>query len=69
MCNMKIIISHGIIHQTLCAYTPQQNGVAERKNYVLNIARTLMIDMHVLKYFLADAALTTCQLIGFLLLF
>lgn len=24
--------SHDIFHQTLCAYTPQQNGVVKRKN-------------------------------------
>jgi len=57
-------ISHGIIHQTLCAHTSQQNSVAESKNYLLDIARTLMIHMHVLKYFWADAVLTTCHLIN-----
>ncbi|RDX62233.1 hypothetical protein CR513_59459, partial [Mucuna pruriens] len=25
---------HGIIYQTTCLYTPQQNGVAERKNFL-----------------------------------
>ena len=24
--------SHGILHRSSCAYTPQQNGMAERKN-------------------------------------
>ena len=23
---------HGVLHQSFCAHTPQQNGVAERKN-------------------------------------
>jgi len=44
--------SHGITHQTLCAHTPQQNRVAEQKNYhLLDITRILMIYMQITKYF------------------
>ncbi|KAK8926311.1 hypothetical protein KSP39_PZI018080 [Platanthera zijinensis] len=40
-----------ILHQTSCVYTPQQNGVAKRKNrYFLDVARSLMIQMQVLIY-------------------
>jgi len=41
----------GIIHQTSCSHTSQQNGVAERKHiHILDVARTLMIHTSVSKY-------------------
>jgi len=36
--------SHGILYQTSCAYTPQQNGVAEHKNqHLVETTYTLLI--------------------------
>ena len=40
--------SHGILHQSSCAYIPQHNGVAERKNrYLVETARTLLLHHNV----------------------
>jgi len=40
----NFVASHGILHQTSCAYTPKQNGVAERKNkHFVEITRTILI--------------------------
>ncbi|RVW89612.1 Retrovirus-related Pol polyprotein from transposon TNT 1-94 [Vitis vinifera] len=40
----KYLEGHGIIHQTTCSNTPQQNGVAERKNqYLLEVVRASLI--------------------------
>ncbi|RVW24667.1 Retrovirus-related Pol polyprotein from transposon TNT 1-94 [Vitis vinifera] len=40
----KYLEGHGIIHQTTCSNTPQQNGVAERKNrHLLEVVRASLI--------------------------
>jgi hypothetical protein len=57
----------GIIHQTSCAHTPQQNGAAERKNrHLLDVVRCLLIHMHVPKHFWSDAVLTANYLINWM---
>ncbi|RVW20204.1 Retrovirus-related Pol polyprotein from transposon RE1 [Vitis vinifera] len=44
---------HGILHQSFCAHTPQQNGVAERKNrHLVETARTLLLHSHIPHSFL-----------------
>jgi hypothetical protein len=55
----------GIIHQTSCAHTLQQNGVVEHKNHnLLDVACCLLFYMHVPKHFWSDIVLTACYLIN-----
>ncbi|CAL2248738.1 unnamed protein product [Prunus armeniaca] len=57
--------THGIIHQTSCVGTPQQNGVAERKNRdLLEKTRALMFQMNVPKKFWSQGVLTAAYLIN-----
>ena len=55
----------GIVHLSSCVDTPQQNGIAKRKNrHLLKVARSLMFSTHVPKHFLGKAVLTTTYLIN-----
>ncbi|KAA0025138.1 Retrovirus-related Pol polyprotein from transposon TNT 1-94 [Cucumis melo var. makuwa] len=57
--------SEGIVHQNSCAYTPQQNGVAERKNcHLLEVACSLMLSTSLPSYLWGDAILTAAHLIN-----
>ena len=56
---------HGIQPQTSCAYSSQQNGVAERKHrHLLDVARTIMIQSNVPALYWGDAITTACYLIN-----
>jgi len=57
--------SHDILHQTSCAYTPQQNGVVERKNrHLVETTRTFLIYDGVPQCFWGDAILNACYFIN-----
>ena len=61
----SFISSHGILHQSSCAYTPQHNEVAERNNrHLVKIARTLLLHHKVPQRFWGDAILAACYLIN-----
>ena len=47
---------HGLIYQSSCVNTLQQNGVAERKNrHLLEVIRSLLFTSNVPKMFIRDA--------------
>lgn len=61
----EFLTGEGIIHETSCVGTPQQNGVAGRKNRdLLEKTRSLMFQMNVPKRFWSQAVLTAAYLIN-----
>lgn len=56
---------HGLIHEYSCSQTPQQNGVAERKNrHILETARALLIGAKVPHRHWDDAFVTAVYLMN-----
>ena len=61
----NFFLEKGVIHQSSCADTPQQNGVTKCKNkHLLEVTRALMFARNVPKHLWGDAVLTTTYLIN-----
>ncbi|KAG8495046.1 hypothetical protein CXB51_012729 [Gossypium anomalum] len=55
----------GIIHQSYCSHTPQQNGVAERKHrHLLEVARSLKFQSNMPSKFWGECVLAACFIIN-----
>ena len=55
----------GIVSQRSCPYTPQQNGVVERKNrHLLDVVRTLLLESSIPSTFWVEALSTAIYLIN-----
>ena len=61
----KFCEENGIDHNFSCARTPQQNGVVEKKNRSLQeMARTMLCDKNLPKYFWGKTVHTACHILN-----
>ena len=55
----------GIVHESSCPYTPEQNGASKRKiRHLMEVARAMMFTSHAPKHLWSEALLTAVYLVN-----